>query len=61
MHKDFMIVFYTNAEDSLHDDSMTQMVLDNIPLVDKMERIYVDFAENIPWVMERREYEEEER
>ena len=55
MHKDFMIVFYTNAEDSLHDDSMTQMVLDNIPLVDKMERIYVDFAENIPWVMERRE------
>ena len=37
------------------------MVLDNIPLVDKMERIYVDFGENIPWVVERREAEEEER
>jgi uncharacterized protein YciW len=41
MHKDFMIVIYTNAGDAMHDDSMTQMVLDNIPLIDKMEKIYV--------------------
>ena len=56
MHKDFMIIFYTNAGDPNpdFDDSMIQMALDSTstafpwyltpgiwPLVDTFERFYV--------------------
>lgn len=52
MHKDFMIIFYTNAGDPDFDDCMIQMALDSIPLVDTFERFYVDQGENIPGYME---------
>jgi len=47
-HKDFMIIFYTNAGDPDFDDSMIQMVLDSVPLIDTFERFYVDEGDNIP-------------
>jgi len=37
------------------------MVLDNIPLVDKMDKFYVEFPDNIPGLVEQRAAEEEER
>ena len=47
-----MIIFYTNASDPDFDDSMIQMALDSIPLVDTFEKFYVDEGENIPGFME---------
>ena len=47
-----MIIFYTNAGDPDFDDSMVQMALDSIPLVDTFEKFFVDQGENIPGYME---------
>jgi hypothetical protein len=41
MHADFMVIFYTDAGDPDFDDSMIQMALDTIPLVNTMTKLYV--------------------
>lgn len=47
-----MIIFYTNAGDPDFDDSMIQMVLDSVPLIDTFERFYCEQGENIPGYLE---------
>ena len=54
MHIDFMIIFYTNAENEEFDDSMVQMAIDCIPNVAQMAKLYIQHAEKMPGVMEAR-------
>lgn len=60
LHKDFMIIFYTNASDEMFDDEMIQMALDAVPLTDTFEKYYVDDADNIPGYIEAKRAKEAE-
>ena len=59
MHEDFMVIFYTDAGDPDFDDSMIQMALDTIPLVNTMTKLYVQEESKIPGYAEKKKKEEE--
>jgi len=59
MHDDFMVIFYTEAADPDFDDSMIQMALDTIPLVNTMTKLYVQEESKIPGYAEKKKKEEE--